>query len=136
PEAAMKANGEAPGIMAEEMKQRCGLFINYSSDYVFNGSKEEPYDEEDSPNPLNVYGAAKLAGDRAVEEAGGAYLIFRTSWVYGSRGKNFLRTIYRLATQREELEVVDDQIGAPTWCRDIARATTAVLGQFAGLPPA
>jgi dTDP-4-dehydrorhamnose reductase len=132
PELAMKVNGEAPQIMAEEMKRRSGLFITYSSDYVFDGEKASPYTESDAPHPLNMYGASKLAGDRAVEAAGGAYLVFRTSWVYAARGKNFLRTIMRLARERDELRVVDDQIGAPTLSTDIAQATLKVLKHLAG----
>jgi dTDP-4-dehydrorhamnose reductase len=132
PELAMKVNCEAPQIMAEEMKRLNGLFITYSSDYVFDGDKASPYTESDPPHPLNVYGASKLAGDRAVEAVGGAYLVFRTSWVYAARGKNFLRTIMRLATERDELRVVDDQIGAPTLSKDIAQATLQVLQQLTG----
>lgn len=132
PELAMKVNAEAPGAMAEEANGLGALFITYSSDYVFDGEKTSPYDESDVPNPLNVYGASKLAGDLAVQEAGGAYLIFRTSWVYGARGKNFLTTILKLTTQREELRIVDDQVGAPTWSRDIAVATREVIVQLVG----
>jgi dTDP-4-dehydrorhamnose reductase len=120
-------NAEAPRVMAEEAKRVKALFITYSSDYVFDGFKKAPYTEGDVPNPLNEYGASKLAGDRAVEAEGGAYLILRTSWVYGSRGKNFLRTIMKLATERRELRVVDDQVGAPTWSHDIATATAQIL---------
>jgi dTDP-4-dehydrorhamnose reductase len=132
PELAMKVNCEAPQIMAEEMKRRNGLFITYSSDYVFDGDKASPYTESDPPHPLNVYGASKLAGDRAIEAVGGSYLVFRTSWVYAARGKNFLGTIMRLARERDELRVVDDQIGAPTLSKDIAQATLQVLQQLTG----
>lgn len=130
PELAMKVNAEAPGIMAEEAKRLGALFLHYSSDYVFDGEKDAPYLESDQPNPLNVYGKSKLAGDRAVEAADGAYLIFRTSWVYSGMGKNFLRTIMRLATEREELKIVDDQIGAPTWSWDIAETTRQALADL------
>jgi dTDP-4-dehydrorhamnose reductase len=129
PETAMKINAEAPGMMAEEAKRLGSLFISYSTDYVFDGKKSTPYIEGDDPNPLNVYGASKLAGDRAIEAVGGSYIIFRTSWVYCATGRNFLNTIVKLATEREELRVVDDQIGAPTWSRDIAAATTQVIRQ-------
>lgn len=132
PELAMKVNGEAPQIMAEEMQRINGLLINYSSDYVFDGEKPTPYTESDVPRPLNAYGASKLAGDCSVEAAGGSYLVFRTSWVYAVRGKNFLRTVLRLAAEREELRVVDDQIGAPTCSQDIAQATAQVLQQLTG----
>jgi dTDP-4-dehydrorhamnose reductase len=129
PDMAMKINAEAPGIMAEEAKRLGSLFISYSTDYVFDGKKSAPYVEGDAPNPLNVYGASKLAGDRAIEAVGGSYIIFRTSWVYSATGRSFLNTIVKLATEREELRVVDDQIGAPTWSRDIAAATTQVIRQ-------
>ena len=129
PESAMKINAEAPGMLAEEAKRVGSLFISYSTDYVFDGKKSTPYVEGDDPNPLNVYGASKLAGDRAIEAVGGSYIIFRTSWVYSATGRNFLNTILKLATEREELRVVDDQIGAPTWSRDIAAATTQIIRQ-------
>jgi dTDP-4-dehydrorhamnose reductase len=130
PELAMTVNAEAPRVMAEEAKHLGATFITYSTDYVFDGTKTSPYTELDVVNPLGVYGASKLAGDRAVEAVGGNYLIFRTSWVYASRGKNFLRTIMKLAAEREELPVVDDQIGAPTASQDIARSTVEILGQI------
>jgi len=131
PEAAMKINSEAPVAMAEEAKRSGALFITYSTDYVFDGKKASPYNERDSPSPLNVYGASKLSGERAVEAVGGNHLIFRTSWVYGARGKNFLKTILKLATERPELRIVDDQVGAPTWSRDLADATRKIMEQLA-----
>jgi dTDP-4-dehydrorhamnose reductase len=127
PDLAMKINAKAPGIMAEEAKRLGSLFIHYSSDYVFDGANNEPYLESDETNPLSVYGASKLAGDRAVEAVVGAYLIFRTSWVYSTTGKNFLKTIMKLAAEREELKIVDDQVGAPTWSWHIADATRQVI---------
>ena len=130
PEQAMAVNGVAPGVLAEEAKRIGAMMVHYSTDYVFDGTKTEPYMESDAPNPVSVYGSSKLAGEKAVEAVGGAYLIFRTSWVYGSRGKNFLLTILRLAREREELRVVDDQIGAPTWCRTIAEATAQVIAKL------
>ena len=130
PELAMKINAEAPAIMAEEARRLGTLLISYSTDYVFDGKKAAPYTEADEPNPLNVYGASKLAGDRAIQAAGGSHLIFRTSWVYNRTGKNFLNTITRLAAEREEIRVVNDQIGAPTWSRDIAGATVQVIKQL------
>jgi dTDP-4-dehydrorhamnose reductase len=130
PELAMAVNGVAPGILAEEAKRHGALLVHYSTDYVFDGTKPEPYLESDVPNPASVYGSSKLAGERAVEAAGGAYLIFRTSWVYASRSRNFLLTILRLAGEREELRVVDDQVGAPTWCRTIAEATAQILAKL------
>ena len=128
-ELAMAINGTAPGILAEEVKRLGGVFIHYSTDYIFDGLKATPYIEEDRPAPVNVYGKTKLVGEEAVQAVGGSYLIFRTSWVYSARGKNFLRTILRLAKEREELEIVDDQIGAPTWARLIASITSHCLAQ-------
>jgi len=129
---AFRVNAEGPAVMAEEAQKGNALFITYSTDYVFDGRKESPYTETDTPNPLNAYGASKLAGDCAVEHIDGAYLILRTSWVYGPRGKNFLRTIMKLAVERQELRVVDDQIGAPTSSEDIAQATGQMIRQLAG----
>jgi dTDP-4-dehydrorhamnose reductase len=127
-EAAMAINGIAPGILAEEAAHLGSLLVHYSTDYVFDGSKTEPWVETDAPNPLNVYGTSKLAGERAIAAAGGRYLIFRTSWVYGARGSNFLLTMLRLGKQRDELNVVDDQIGAPTTSIELADATRAIVG--------
>lgn len=130
PEAAMKVNSEAPAAMAEEAKRLGALFITYSTDYVFDGKSAAPYRESDPTAPLNVYGASKLSGEKAVEAVGGNHLIFRTSWVYGTRGKNFLKTILKLAEERSELRIVDDQVGAPTWSRDLADATRKVIEQL------
>lgn len=129
PETAMAINGIAPGILAEEAKRLNAPIVHYSTDYVFDGSKTVPYTEDDEPNPLNVYGRTKLEGERAVQSVGAPHLIFRVSWVYGMRGKNFLLTILRLAQERKELTVVDDQTGAPTWSRLIAEATSQILAQ-------
>jgi dTDP-4-dehydrorhamnose reductase len=129
PELAMTINADAPRVMAEEAKRLNALFVSYSTDYVFDGRKASPYTEMDVTNPLSVYGASKLAGDRAVEAVAGDYLIFRTTWVYAPRGKNFLLTIMKAAAERDELRVVDDQIGAPTSSRDIAGATLRVIAQ-------
>jgi dTDP-4-dehydrorhamnose reductase len=129
-QAAMKVNSEAPAVMAEEAKRLGALFITYSTDYVFDGKSASPYSETDPTAPLNVYGASKLSGEMAVEAVGGSYLIFRTSWVYGARGKNFLKTIARLAPERPELRIVDDQVGAPTWSRDLADATKKIIEQL------
>jgi dTDP-4-dehydrorhamnose reductase len=124
-------NADAPALMAQEAKKIGAGLVHYSTDYVFDGSKHFPYDEDDRPNPISVYGKTKLAGEQAIRDAGAPHLIFRTAWVYGTRGRNFLLTILRLATQREELRIVHDQIGAPTWCREIARGTASVLGRLA-----
>lgn len=131
PELAMAVNGIAPGIMAEEAKKLGAAMIHYSTDYVFDGSKTSPYAEEDIPNPINVYGKTKLAGEQAIQAVGIPHLILRTSWVYGMRGRNFLLTILRLAKERDELRIVDDQIGAPTWSRMIAEATAQIIAQSA-----
>jgi dTDP-4-dehydrorhamnose reductase len=104
--------------------------IHFSTDYVYNGSGTKPWVETDEPGPLGVYGSSKLAGDRALADSGAAHLIFRTSWVYGTRGKNFLLTILRLAQEKQELRIVDDQYGAPTWSRDLARLVTHVMGEI------
>lgn len=122
-------NAIAPAVLAEEAKRLGAVLIHYSTDYVFDGGKATPYLETDRPNPLNVYGASKLAGEAALAASGIDYLCFRTSWVYGARGGNFMRTILRLAQERDELKIVADQIGAPTWSRMIAEATAAALAQ-------
>jgi dTDP-4-dehydrorhamnose reductase len=132
PDLAMRINGEAPGVMAEEAKKLGAVMIHYSTDYVFDGSKSTPYVETDPTCPINVYGATKLAGEQAIQAAGIPHLILRTSWVYGMRGNNFLRTILRLAQEREELRIVADQHGAPTWCRTIADTTAHVIAQASG----
>jgi dTDP-4-dehydrorhamnose reductase len=128
--AALAINSQAPAIMAEEAKKIGAALVHYSTDYVFDGSKNSPFDENDPTNPISVYGRTKLAGEQAVRDSGVDHLIFRTAWVYSTRGKNFLLTILRLATQREELRIVRDQIGAPTWSREIAGATAKALEQI------
>jgi dTDP-4-dehydrorhamnose reductase len=130
PEIAMQINAAAPAAMAEAAKEVGALFVHYSTDYVFDGTSTKPYTEDHATNPLNIYGKTKLAGEEAVRSSGASYLIFRTSWVYGARGKNFLLTILRLARERSELTVVNDQIGTPTWSRDIAEATARVIGNI------
>lgn len=128
-EAAMRANGDAPGVLAEEAKRLGAALIHYSTDYVFDGTKEGAYVEEDAVNPQNVYGKSKLAGEQAIAAAGCDHMIFRTSWVYGARGKNFLLTMLRLGAERDELSVVADQIGAPTWSNTIAALTSHIVAQ-------
>lgn len=130
PGLAMKINGTAPGILAEEAKRLNALLVHYSTDYVFDGKKPGGYKEEDQTNPLSVYGKTKLAGEEATRNSDANHLIFRTSWVYGMRGHNFLLTMLRLAREREELRIVDDQIGAPTWSRMIAEATSLAIGSY------
>ena len=137
-QAAMIVNGLAPGWLAEEAAELGIPLMHYSSDYVFGGDPApgRPYRENDTPAPVNAYGRTKLAGERAVAAAGGAHLILRTSWVYGARGRNFLVTIRRLARERDELRVVDDQVGAPTWARLIAEATAQALARYFPSSPA
>lgn len=129
PELTHAVNAVAPGVLAEEAKRLDAWMVHYSTDYVFDGSKQGPYLESDEPNPQNVYGKTKLAGEEAVRAAGGKHLILRTSWVYGARGHNFMLTMLRLAKERSELRVVDDQVGAPTWCRSIAEVTAQMIAQ-------
>jgi dTDP-4-dehydrorhamnose reductase len=129
PELSAAINTSAPSVLAEEAARTGALLIHYSTDYVFDGAKTEPYVESDPVNPLSVYGRTKAAGEDAIRATGCDHLIFRTSWVYSARGSNFLRTILRLASEREELRIVDDQIGAPTSSRLLATATIAVMKQ-------
>jgi dTDP-4-dehydrorhamnose reductase len=131
PEVARAVNGEAPGVLAEEARRLGAVLVHYSTDYVFDGKKTDAYTEEDPPAPLNAYGASKLLGEQAIQAVGGVYVILRTSWVYGMRGRNFLLTICRLARERPALRVVDDQTGAPTWSRLIAEATALVVARAA-----
>jgi len=128
-------NDEAPRTMAEEAKALGAILVHYSTDYVFDGAKRTPYVEEDGPNPQSVYGATKLAGERAIQHSGARYLIFRIAWVYGREGRNFVRTILRSAGEREELRVVQDQIGAPTFSREIAATTSGILNGLFGERP-
>ena len=129
PELAHTVNAITPGRMAEQLARTGGIMIHYSTDYVFDGSKQEPYIEEDTPNPINEYGRSKLAGEKAIAESGCPYVILRTSWVYDTRGRNFLRTVLRLAREKHELRMVDDQHGAPTWARSVAETTAAILAK-------
>jgi dTDP-4-dehydrorhamnose reductase len=135
PELAYAINAEAVKVMGEEARAIGAGVIHFSTDYVFDGSANAPYRETDATGPvsvLSVYGASKLAGEKALAESGVGHMIFRTSWVYGARGKNFLLTILKLARERETLRVVADQYGAPTWSRDLARMTAEVIGQCEG----
>ena len=124
---AFAVNAEAPRVLAEEAARCNALLVHYSTDYVFDGSKRGPWLETDPANPLNVYGASKLAGEIAIQAAGGNYLIFRTSWVYGPHGKNFLFTMLRLGRERDHLQIVDDQTGAPTTSIALAEATRTIV---------
>ena len=126
-EKAMAINGLGPRMLAEEAQRTGALLVHYSTDYVFDGSKTGSWTELDLPNPLNVYGASKLAGEKAIQQIGGRYLIFRVSWIYGPHGKNFLLTMLRLSSEGKTLNVVDDQFGAPTSSIEIADATRVVV---------
>jgi dTDP-4-dehydrorhamnose reductase len=127
PERANAVNAQAPGILGAAAARAGALVVHYSTDYVFDGVARGAYREEDTPNPLNVYGKSKLAGERALQASGARRLIFRTSWVIGAHGGNFAKTILRLAAERERLDVVDDQRGAPTSAALIADTTALVL---------
>jgi dTDP-4-dehydrorhamnose reductase len=129
PDLCMSINATAPGILAELARELPALLIHYSTDYVFDGTKTSPYLETDPTNPLSVYGASKLAGERSIIEVDCPHLILRTTWVYGNRGKNFLLTMLRLAAEKPELKIIADQFGAPTWSRSIAAATAQILSQ-------
>jgi dTDP-4-dehydrorhamnose reductase len=129
PERAHAVNAAAPLMLAQWAAGNGALMIHFSTDYVFDGAKAAPYVESDPTNPLGAYGRSKRAGEEAIQASGADHLIFRTSWVYCARGANFLRTILRLAAEREELRVVNDQIGAPTWARLLAEATALALRQ-------
>ena len=126
-ELAYAINRDAVRAIAETAREVRAAVIHFSTDYVFDGAKSSPYTETDATAPVSVYGASKLAGDHALTASGAAFLVFRTSWVYGASGKNFLRTILRLAREREVVRVVADQHGAPTWSRDLARMTAHVI---------
>jgi dTDP-4-dehydrorhamnose reductase len=129
PDLAHRINATAPGILAEAAESLGAPVVHYSTDYVFDGRKDGAYREDDHPAPLNAYGQSKLIGEDAVRDRCAQHLVLRTSWVYGLTGKNFLRTMLRLAGQRDELRVVNDQVGAPTWSRAVAEATAAILSQ-------
>ena len=127
PELALRANGEGPAIVAQWAALNSVPLIHFSTDYVFNGAGDRAWREDDEASPLSVYGSSKLAGEHALRAAGGTFLIIRTSWVYAAQGKNFLRTISRLARERKELRIVADQIGAPTSAAVIADGVIAML---------
>jgi len=126
-EAAMAINARAPGVLAEEAKDLGAALIHYSTDYVFDGSKGSPYQESDAPNPLNVYGRSKLAGEQALRQVGGIHLTFRTSWVYSLRRDSFVTKALGWARKQPELRVVTDQVGNPTWARMLAETSAQVL---------
>jgi dTDP-4-dehydrorhamnose reductase len=129
PELARAVNAEAPAVMAEEARRLGASLIHLSTDYVFDGSKQTPYVEEDVASPLSAYGRTKWQGEQALHSSGVPAIILRTSWVYAARGNNFVRTILRLAHERDELRIVNDQWGAPTWARSIAEAIAAIIAR-------
>jgi dTDP-4-dehydrorhamnose reductase len=127
PDAAQAINAAAPGVLAEEARQIKAAFIHFSTDYVFDGEKGSPYLETDSPNPLNVYGRTKLAGEQAVRQAGAAYLILRTSWVYSLRRESFVIKVLAWARKQSSLRLVSDQVSSPTWSHMLAKATSQLI---------
>ncbi|PKO94220.1 MAG: dTDP-4-dehydrorhamnose reductase [Betaproteobacteria bacterium HGW-Betaproteobacteria-10] len=130
PDLARRINAEAPGVLAEEAAKLGALLVHYSTDYVYDGKKSGPYVETDTTSPQSVYGRTKLAGEEAIRSVGGQSLIFRTSWVFGARGGNFVKTILRLAREKDALSVVDDQIGSPTPAAMIATVSGVVLAML------
>ena len=137
PDLARAINAHAPAVLAEEALRANALFFHYSTDYVFDGSKTTPWLETDAPHPLNIYGQTKLEGEQAIQQIGGRAFVFRTSWVYGPHGKNFLLTMLRLGSDRKQLRVVDDQIGSPTSSIQLAEATRRVADRIlSGAAPA
>lgn len=137
PEVAHRVNAEAPGVIAEEATKAGALLVHYSTDYVFGErvGAARPWRESDPTAPLNAYGRTKLAGEEAIRASGCPHLILRTSWLYAGHGHNFLRTMLRLAVERDELRIVDDQTGSPTWTRPVAAATAAVLARSPSATP-
>ena len=130
PELAEAINAVAPRILAEEALEIGAAVVHYSTDYIFDGTNNAPYREDDEARPRNVYGRTKLRGERALRQSGASHLVFRTAWVYAQEGRNFLLAVLRLATEREELRIVQDQVGSPTWSRAIGEATTSILSQI------
>jgi dTDP-4-dehydrorhamnose reductase len=125
-----RVNAEAVGMLARFAYERRALLIHYSTDYVFDGEKRAPYVESDATGPLNVYGSSKLAGELAIDRSGCDALIFRTSWVYSAAGSNFIKTILRLAGERDHLGIVADQFGAPTSAELIADVTSLAISAY------
>jgi len=130
PELAQAINGHALGVLGAEAVKIGAVVVHYSTDYVFDGSKKTPYTEQDAEYPINIYGLSKLAGEQALQHSGADYLIFRTTWVYGAYGNNFVKTMLHLAADREILKVVSDQVGAPTSAALIADVTAQILRQM------
>ena len=131
-EQAFEVNGRAPGYIAETCHESGSLFVHYSTDYVFNGEKQE-YRETDSPDPINVYGASKLLGEQIIQETHDNFLIIRTSWLFGPHGRNFVDTMLTLSQQMDKVKVVNDQFGNPTYTKDLATATASLLDREPGI---
>ncbi|MDB5989685.1 MAG: dTDP-4-dehydrorhamnose reductase [Herbaspirillum sp.] len=129
---AMLINGEAPGVIAQEAQRLGAAIIHYSTDYVFDGTQTQPYDEAAPTNPLNVYGKSKLAGELAIAKHCEAYWILRTSWVYNAHGNNFMKTVIRMAQEQAQFTMTADQFGAPTWAKTISRVTHELLADSKG----
>ncbi|WP_415062037.1 dTDP-4-dehydrorhamnose reductase [Bdellovibrio sp.] len=127
---ASQINGVSVGVLAEEAKVCRAKLVHYSTDYVFDGSKDGAYTEVDAPAPLNAYGRSKLLGEKYIQDVGGESIIIRVTWLYGKRGKNFFKTMLRLGQEKEELRIVSDQVGAPTWCRHVSDATARVISDL------
>jgi dTDP-4-dehydrorhamnose reductase len=134
-EAAFRVNADLPGYLARWSKQRGSLLVHYSTDYVFSGEISRPYRETDSTGPLSVYAESKLNGERAIAASGCRHAVLRTSWLYSGHGNNFVLTMLRLARERSSLRVVDDQVGCPTWARNVARSTIEVITHIRSNPP-
>jgi dTDP-4-dehydrorhamnose reductase len=134
PELASAINARAPGVMAEEARAVGAAILHYSTDYVFDGTADRPYTESDPPNPQSIYGQTKWEGEQAIQTSGGRHWILRTSWLYGIRGHNFVRTMLRLGRERSNLQVVDDQTGCPTSATWLAHASANVLRQAVNDP--
>ena len=130
-EAAFKINGDLPSVLSDWCEQNNKQLIHYSTDFVFDGQKAERWNEWDECQPLSIYGKTKLAGEKAIQLTSASAIILRTSWVYGETGNNFMKTMVRLAKDRESLGVVNDQRGCPTYSRDLARATVSIIEQYA-----
>ncbi|WP_297812600.1 dTDP-4-dehydrorhamnose reductase [uncultured Methylophaga sp.] len=126
-EKAHQINAVAPGLLASYCEKQQIPLIHFSTDYVFDGTKNQPWKETDTPNPINVYGETKLAGENVIRATRASHLILRTSWVYGARGKNFFNTMKRLATEKSSLSIVNDQLGAPTWSRHLGDAVAQLI---------
>lgn len=129
PDIAMAVNGYSPGVLAEYASETGASLIHYSTDYVFDGNLARPYVEIDRPNPINTYGRSKLAGEQAIQDAGGSYLILRTSWVYSLRGESFVTKVLHWSREQSNLRIVSDQVSNPTWARMLAEVTAQLLGK-------